>query len=143
MKSDELSKCVTKLILLVFIGLVFSNEIYASELDLNSKQQALDVETQACPKQFFDLQLPENGKLCQLFDKELPASMIFFVPQSPSKVAEFFTQTSNLFENSTQIKSRLVLQSNDKNITLIVSEDGKGSQVDVLIKENSLSLSAL
>lgn len=94
------------------------------------------IETQTCPNSFYSITLPSNGKLCQVFATELPASMIFFVPQSPSEVADFYRTNSDTFTTTKQVKQRYILQSIDKNTTLIISEDGEGSQVDVLVVGN-------
>lgn len=91
------------------------------------------IDTQTCPNNFYDVKLPSNGKLCQVFASDLPASMIFFVPQNPSEVVAFYKQDPSEFTTTKQVKQRYLLQSDDKNTTLIISNDGKGTQVDVLV----------
>ena len=96
----------------------------------------LAIETETCPSSFYKIQLPSGGKLCQVFAAELPASMIFHVPVSPQKVIDFYAQNDAMFSTSKQVKDRFMLQSNDKNTTLIISADGDGAQVDVLVKKS-------
>ncbi|MDT0596004.1 hypothetical protein [Glaciecola petra] len=96
--------------------------------------ESMQIEAQACPESFYDISLPSGGKLCQVFAADFPASMIFFVPTSPEEVVNFYKNDSTQFTNSKQVKDRFMLQTSDKNTTLIISADGEGSQVDVLIK---------
>jgi hypothetical protein len=100
-------------------------------------EDSIEQNTQACPDTFYQLKLPRNGKLCQVFAADLPASMIFFVPDAPSYVIEYFTQDSATFSINKQIKGRYMMQSSDKNTTLIISSDGEGTQVDVLVKTDN------
>lgn len=93
-----------------------------------------DKVTTVCPNAFYQVKLPENGKLCQVFAADLPASMIFFVPQSPSEVVNYYEVDGTIFESPERVKDRYMLQSTDKNTTLIISSDGTGTQVDVLVK---------
>jgi hypothetical protein len=90
-----------------------------------------------CPSNFYDVKLPTNGKLCQVFATDLPASMIFFVPQLPEEVIAFYEQDTATFSTTRQVKDRVLLQSEDKNTTLIISTDGSGTQVDVLVKSSN------
>jgi len=93
-----------------------------------------DIDTQNCPNAFYQVDLPENGKLCQVFAADLPASMIFFVPQAPADVLKYYQAKDKVFSVTKQVKDRVMLQSADKNTTLIISSDGNGTQVDVLVK---------
>jgi hypothetical protein len=94
--------------------------------------------TQPCPEHFHEIKIPSNGKFCQVFAAKLPASMIFFVPQPPVEIVEFYKQHSNTFSTTRQVKDRFLMQSSDKNTTLIISNDGQGTQVDILVKTESL-----
>lgn len=113
----------------ILLSILLSCVMLASTAVANNN----DIQTQECPKSFYTVKLPNNGKLCQVFATELPASMIFFVPQAPSEVLKFFKQGSSEFSTTTQLKQRYMLKSNDKTTTLIISADGKGTQVDVLV----------
>lgn len=102
-----------------------------------TESEVVVLETHTCPKQFYQVQLPSDGKLCQVFAAELPASMIFFVPKSPSEVIRFYSQDPEAFAITKQVKDRYMLQTSDKNTTLIISSDGKGTQVDILVKTSN------
>lgn len=93
------------------------------------------IETQNCPIQFYQVNLPQNGKLCQVFAAELPASMVFFVPQTPNEVLKYYRSFENTWADTKQVKQRYVLVSVDSKSRLIISADGAGTQVDVLILE--------
>jgi hypothetical protein len=72
-----------------------------------------------------------------VFAADLPASMIFYVPQLPEAVIAFYKQNTTTFNTTRHVKDRVLLQSEDKNTTLIISSDGKGTQVDVLVKSSN------
>jgi len=91
------------------------------------------IDTQPCPANFYDVEIPQNGKICQLFASELPASIVFFVPQQPDEVLRFYTQDTSQFSTSISVQHRYVLHSHNNNSTVIISKDGEGSQVDILV----------
>ncbi|MGQ8365290.1 hypothetical protein [Glaciecola sp. 1036] len=95
-----------------------------------------EVETAHCPSVFNAVNIPQDGKLCQVFAADYPASMIFFVPKTPEEVVSYYQQNES-FKNATQVKDRFMLQSEDKNTTLIISKDGGGTQVDILVKSQA------
>jgi hypothetical protein len=61
--------------------------------------------------------------------------MILFVPQSPEEVVEYYLSSSINFIEPKVIKQRTMMKSADNNATLIISKDGGGTQVDILVKE--------
>ncbi len=110
----------------------------ASALGISKIALQSEFNSQACPDAFYNVKLPNNGKLCQIFAADLPASMIFFVPQAPNEVITFYQQDSAQFSAIKQVKDRFILQSPDKNTTLIISTDRQGTQVDILVKSSDL-----
>ena len=107
----------------------------AIEQDQNDSLSS-SIDAEACPESFYHINLPTGGKLCQVFAADFPASMIFFVPLPPQNVVEFYQNQGELFSSSKQVKDRFMMQSEDKNTTLIISTDGDGAQVDVLVKKS-------
>jgi hypothetical protein len=95
------------------------------------------IQTQDCPTAFYQVKLPIDGKLCQVFAADLPASMIFFVAKAPSEIINFYQRDSATYTITKQVKHRYMMQSSDKNTTLIISKDGSGTQVDVLVKREN------
>jgi len=102
-----------------------------------SESEGMDAQT--CPANFNSVKIPTDGKLCQIFAADFPASMIMHVPQSPESVVSFYQQDPEVYPIKTEVKSRVMLQSADKNTTLIISSDGEGAQVDILVKGSDTS----
>lgn len=127
--------------LLIFIGLLLSaSKIWAQEaLAVENQQEAESMpiapsmQTQSCPVNFYQVPIPESGKLCQIFATDFPASMVLHVPNEANAVVQFY-QDTQLFGEAQLIKQRFMMQSEDKNTIVIVSADGDGSQVDILVK---------
>ncbi len=122
-------------IVLAFVMAVYSFSLPAFE------SNNVDSAAQTCPEQFHSVNIPETGKLCQIFGSNFPASMIFFVPKPPEVVLNDFTQNSDMFTEAKRSKGRYLLSSKDNNTTIIISHDGQGTQVDVLVKQE-LTLAA-
>jgi hypothetical protein len=126
---------------MLFVGLLLSaSNIWAQEELAVEKQQetesmamAPSMQAQSCPVTFNQVPIPESGKLCQIFAADFPASMVLHVPQVPNAIVQFY-QDTQLFGEAQLIKERFMMQSEDKNTTVIVSADGEGSQVDILVK---------
>lgn len=93
------------------------------------------AESESCPSNFFQVPIPESGKLCQIFATDMPASMVFFVPQTIQSVVDFYANKAQ-FDAAEQSLERFLINSKDKNVTVIVSADGTGTQVDVLVKQD-------
>lgn len=92
------------------------------------------VRAAGCPETFNQVDIPVNGKLCQIFAADYPASMILFIPQSPEEVVEYYLSSSVQFAEPKTVKQRTMIKSADNNTTLIISKDGGGTQVDILVK---------
>jgi hypothetical protein len=91
------------------------------------------IRSEGCPVNFNKVSIPLNGKLCQIFAADFPASMILFVPQTPEEVVQYYLASGSFIEPK-KIKKRTLLKSTDNNTTLIISKDGSGTQVDILVK---------
>lgn len=96
-----------------------------------ANERATAIEIQPCPEQFNSVKIHTDGKFCQVFAAEFPASMVMHVTQAPASVVDFY---ANEYPVVKEIKSRTVMQTEDKNTTLIISSDGEGTQVDILVK---------
>ncbi|MBF7074930.1 hypothetical protein ISG33_16125 [Glaciecola sp. MH2013] len=93
------------------------------------------IRAEGCPESFNNIDIPVNGKLCQIFAADFPASMILHIPQTPEEVVNYYLASSDKFVEPKTIKSRTMLKSVDNNTTLIISKDGNGTQVDILVKQ--------
>jgi hypothetical protein len=94
----------------------------------------VSARSEACPENFNQVSIPANGKMCQIFAADFPASMILFIPQTPEEVVQYYLASSSSFVEPKKIKQRTMLKSADNNTTLIISKDGGGTQVDILVK---------
>lgn len=97
-----------------------------------SISKASSPEISTCPSVFYSINLHNDAKLCQIFDSSKPASLIYHVNETPNNVVDFFLVNHQLTKHS-HIHNRVLLMNADKTHRVIVSPDGEGSQVDILI----------
>lgn len=91
------------------------------------------IVAQTCPKQFYSVPLPTHASTCHQFNDTLPASMSFYSTFNIEELERFY-RTSNLpFSSIQKHLGRYVLKANEDNIRIIISKDGNGSQVDLLV----------
>ena len=91
--------------------------------------------TSMCPTNFYDVPLYPDARLCQVFADELPASMTYHADASMGEAQAFYQQHFGEKVTVEEQKGRIVISSGSNNLTIIVSQDGGGSQVDVLVKQ--------
>ena len=97
------------------------------------KSESSQPETSACPSEFYDVPMPKNAKQCQPFDADFPASMVFFIAASPDKiVANYLAEMPELALKGNH-NNRVLMVNSKQNIRIIVSPDGEGAQVDILV----------
>lgn len=96
--------------------------------------QAFNSQQQPCPDSFNEVSVIKGGKLCQIFAADYPASLIYFLPMSVSQTLANYKQTALEFETQYTAQNRILLKTLDNNTTLILSPDGRGTQVDILVK---------
>ncbi|MFT6991559.1 MAG: hypothetical protein ACJASL_003546 [Paraglaciecola sp.] len=87
-----------------------------------------------CPADFYTLPLYPNAKFCQLFAEQLPASMSYFAISSQQNTKDFYLEQLGQAEDETMLKGRIVLQYANGQKVVVISKDGQGSQIDILIK---------
>lgn len=85
-----------------------------------------------CPSEFHSIAVHNNAKLCQVFDTGLPASMVYHVDSSPNNIMSLILEDSRM-QFVSNVQSRILLMSKNKQYRVVVSPDGEGSQVDILI----------
>jgi len=98
---------------------------------------AMDIaETRSptCPADFYTLPLYPNAKFCQLFAEQLPASMSYFAISDQQSAKDFYISQLGQAEDETMLKGRIVLQYANGQKVVVISKDGQGSQIDILIK---------
>ena len=118
---------------LVVAGFIASS-LFCVPLIVASEEKMIAQPERKCPTEFNQIKIPLDGKLCQIFAADYPASMVMFIPKAPTEVISNYLAAHPELTQTKQIKSRTLLQSKDKNTTLVVSADGQGTQVDILVK---------
>lgn len=88
----------------------------------------------SCPTQFHELPLAPSASYCQLFDQELPASLSYFTSLKQGAAKDFYLQTLGAPSQDVIEKGRHLLEYQDRHLTIVISTDGIGSQVDILLK---------
>ncbi len=92
------------------------------------------VNVQSCPKNFYMLPLYPNAKFCQLFAEELPASMSYFASSDQQTAKAFYVKELGQAETEKMPHGRIVLQYSNGQKIVVISKDGQGSQIDILVK---------
>ncbi|WP_414828331.1 hypothetical protein [Alteromonas sp. H39] len=92
----------------------------------------------ACPVEFHSIVIPDSAKQCQLFDTAMdddviPASMVHFMADSKDQVISFYQQAIPGLTVHSTFNERTLLVANDNAIRVVVSPDGSGTQVDILV----------
>jgi hypothetical protein len=87
-----------------------------------------------CPADFFQLPLHPQARLCRVFADELPASLTYHVDTDQQSASAFYQQQLGQAQSIRSLKGRTILQYKGKQQTIIISDDGKGSQIDILVK---------
>jgi hypothetical protein len=90
--------------------------------------------TQSCPDDFFELPLHPEARMCQIFAEELPASLVYHANADQETTKDYYLTTLGQAESEETLKGRIVLQYKSGDHIIIISEDGNGSQVDILVK---------
>lgn len=106
-------------------------------LQAQELQTETNISVQACPQDFYTVPLYPNAKFCQLFAEELPASMSYFALSDQQTAKAFYLEQLGQAEDEKMLKGRIVLQYSNGQKVLIISKDGQGSQIDILIKSAS------
>ncbi|MEW9797136.1 hypothetical protein [Alteromonas sp. CYL-A6] len=86
-----------------------------------------------CVSVFHDVVVPDDATQCQIFDDELPASMVFFSPRSNDEVIAYYTDAMPALIAQAPVSERTLLVTEDGMMRVVVSPDAKGSQVDILV----------
>lgn len=92
------------------------------------------VHSNICPDDFYALPLISNAKQCQQFSGTLPASLSYFSLSDPHTVKNFYLEKFGPAESENTLKGRIILQYSQTQKTVIISVDGQGSQIDILVK---------
>ncbi|MDN4501747.1 hypothetical protein QX776_05010 [Alteromonadaceae bacterium BrNp21-10] len=87
-----------------------------------------------CPATLHQAPVMPDAKFCQLFNEELPASLTYHAPSDIPQAADYYLQQLGDPDSDVTVKGRRVLQFSAGQKIIVLSEDGNGTQVDMLIK---------
>lgn len=90
--------------------------------------------TQVCPQEFFTLPLFPEAKLCQVFGEQLPASMTYHAATDQQTTQKFYTEQLGEADHVKSLKGRIQMEYDNANKIIMISKDGTGTQIDVLVK---------
>ncbi len=113
----------------LLLAILSSAWIQAQDLKIENH-----VNVQSCPENFYTLPLYPSAKFCQLFAEELPASMSYFASSNQQTTKEFYVEQLGQAEDEKMLHGRIVLQYSNGQKVVVISKDGQGSQIDILIK---------
>ncbi|MEP1448078.1 MAG: hypothetical protein ABJK37_18390 [Paraglaciecola sp.] len=124
------------------VALQAQSEVVESQPSTPEKLTASDSESTStsqssspmCPADFFSLPLYPNAKFCQLFAHGLPASMSYFAISDQQSTKDFYINQMGQAEQEKMLNGRIVLQYSNGQQIVVISKDGQGSQIDILIK---------
>ncbi|MFC3092625.1 hypothetical protein DRW07_00220 [Alteromonas sediminis] len=85
-----------------------------------------------CPENFHSIALHQDAKLCQIFDEGLPATLVYHLKLSPNQVVTYYTQADG-FEVRSVVGERTLISNNQDSKRIVISPDGKGTQIDILV----------
>ena len=126
--------CLLKLIYKVSMLLAMSSSglLQAQEIQTHTGKTGMRV--QSCPEEFYTLPVYPDAKFCQLFAEELPASMSYFAVSDQQTAKTFYVEKLGQAEDEKILHGRIVLQYSNGQKVVVISKDGQGSQIDILIK---------
>ncbi|MCY7294475.1 hypothetical protein [Alteromonas sp. a30] len=87
----------------------------------------------SCPSHFYSLPIPSDATTCHQFDDSFPASISFHTRLSLEQIESFYTASkSQLLITQSQL-GRVVIQDENNQHRVVISKDGQGTQVDLLV----------
>lgn len=89
--------------------------------------------TMPCPANFHSVSIPDDARQCQLFDTELPATMVYFTPHDKASVIAYYQAAIAGLQERSTFNERTLLSAKGESIRIVVSPDGEGTQVDILV----------
>jgi hypothetical protein len=94
------------------------------------------ITDKVCPQFFYQLRLSEDARLCHIFADQLPASLSYHSDHSPAQTQAFYLAQITQPVKVSKVKDRTVIEYKNRNKIIIISKDGTGSQIDILVTAN-------
>ncbi|MFT6898883.1 MAG: hypothetical protein ACJA13_003310 [Paraglaciecola sp.] len=89
-----------------------------------------------CPELFYQLTLSGDARLCQIFADQLPASLSYHSDHSPAQTEAFYLAQITNPVKVNKVKDRTLIEYENRNKIIVISKDGSGSQIDILVTAN-------
>lgn len=86
-----------------------------------------------CPELFYELTISGDARLCQIFADQLPASLSYHSDNSPAVTEAFYRAQLREPLKVSKVKNRTLIEYENRNKIIVISKDGKGSQIDILV----------
>lgn len=99
----------------------------------NDSRISSSPSTVKCPTLFEQITIVDNAKLCQAFNKNNTAVMVYHSSSTPSELLAIYQEAHPSLQLHAPINDRNFLSSNDKSTRVIISPDNNGSQIDILV----------
>ena len=92
------------------------------------------ADTTTCPEAFLDIPVYYEASHCQVFASEPPASMSYHAKTGMEQMLSYYQSKLGAPQTQDKKRGRHILEFNDGNQIIILSNDNAGTQVDILIK---------
>ena len=87
----------------------------------------------SCPTAFFAVSIHKDAKQCQRFDTDMPASLVYFVADTPQSLVAYYLELMPDLSLKGTFNQRVLLVNTQQDVRVVVSPDGDGAQVDILV----------
>lgn len=117
----------------VLLGSLIAFPLFAQvNISANSEVQPESL----CPGSFYQLNISEDARLCHLFADQLPASLSYHSDHLPEETAIFYRAQMNDSSTLSKVNDRILIESKNRSKIIVISKDGQGSQIDILVTSN-------
>ena len=108
-----------------------------SGFSVNAQPVASSPDTAPCPEAFNAVPVFPHARLCQSFGDSLPATMVYHAQASVASTIQYYVDNLGNPQKQQTVAGRTMLQYQSGAIIVVVSADGSGSQVDLLVNPAS------
>ncbi|MBU2979492.1 hypothetical protein [Alteromonas sp. C1M14] len=92
-----------------------------------------------CPAEFHAVAMPRTATLCQRFESQEPATMVFYSSAPQQTLIEHYKTAYPGLKVRSTFQGRTLLTADNNAVRVIVSPDSEGSQVDMMVNSQNLS----
>jgi hypothetical protein len=88
----------------------------------------------SCPTDFISMPIYPEARFCQVFSNVPPASLSYHADTDIDHVRAFYLQLMGEAQSEDMLAGRVLLQYQNGTQIIVISHDGEGTQVDILVK---------